>query len=255
MKRLLWILFGTMVVLVIGVIAVGIALQPPILAVPNQGVSLTNVTIINPGLDRQEGQTLVARGNRIVRISKITGQADAAAAEAQRFAGMYVLPGLIDMHVHFGAELDRYPFGLLFLAYGVTTVRDTGNFDGKIWNTWQEIVDGVFPGPRIFACGPILDGDPPVWPGSRIVRNAAQAATIVAELAAQGVDCVKVYQRLSLQALSAIQAAAAQHVQARQLPPARGIFGNRLQSIPWVLQPCCYSPSHLVIFQMRCSGW
>ena len=191
MKRLLWILFGIMIVLVIGVVAVGIALQPPILVVPDQGVSLTDVTIINPGLDRREEQTLVAQGNtitRISKISKISGQADAAAAEAQRFAGMYVLPGLIDMHVHFGAELDRYPFGLLFLAYGVTTVRDTGNFDGKIWNTRQEIVDGVFPGPRIFACGPILDGDPPVWPGSRIVRNDVEATTAVAELAAQGVD-------------------------------------------------------------------
>ena len=120
------------------------------------------------------------------------------------------MPGLIDMHVH-QPPFDAQLYGLLFLAHGVTTVRNTGDFSGTILKKLQQIQDGVYPGPRIFACGPIIDGDPPFWPGSRVVRTVAEAQAVVDEVAAAGVDCVKVYGRLTGELLAAIREAAARH--------------------------------------------
>jgi hypothetical protein len=209
MRRAVQVFIIAAFVLALVVVAGWMALQPPVLAVPNQGLVLSEVTVVNPGLDRRSQQTLTVRGANIDSISD-SGPQPSADASTRHFAGAYVLPGLVDMHVHYASYPDRDLFGLLFLAHGVTTVRDTGNFDGTIWETRQGILDGKFPGPRIFACGPILDGDPPIWPNSRVVRNTAEAQTAVEELAAKGADCVKVYTNLSAQALAAIREAAVQ---------------------------------------------
>ncbi|HKA52678.1 MAG TPA: amidohydrolase family protein, partial [Candidatus Binatia bacterium] len=207
-RRAIWALGIVAAVLVIGVGAGVFALRSPTLAVPSQGLVLSEVTVINPGRDRRAKQTVSVEGEKIARIVDSTAQG-AAATTTRRFVGAYVLPGLIDMHVHFASYPDRDLFALLFLDHGVTAVRDTGNFDGSIWQTRESIAAGQFPGPRIFACGPILDGDPPVWPRSRVVRTAEEAEAAVAEAAAHGANCIKAYSLLSPQALAAIRAAAA----------------------------------------------
>jgi len=209
-RRAIWAL-GIVVAILVIVIGAGIiVLRPPVLRVPSQGLILSEVTVINPSRDRRAKQTVLVEGEKIARIVDSTVQG-AAATHTRRFAGAYVLPGLIDMHVHFASYPDRDLFALLFLAHGVTAVRDTGSFDGSIWQTRQAIVDGQIPGPRIFACGPILDGDPPVWPQSRVVRTAEEAEAAVAEAAAHGANCIKAYSLLSPQGLAAIHEAAAKH--------------------------------------------
>lgn len=210
MRRIIRFVVITAVVLVVVVAAGLFALRPPTLVVPSQGFVLTDMTIVNPGRYRRSRQTLVVRGAQIERIAA-TDSTSSLQADTRRFSGGYVLPGLIDMHVHFASSPDRDLFALLFLAYGVTTVRDTGNFDGSIWQTRQLMLDGQIPGPRIFACGPILDGDPPVWPNSRVVRTADEAQAAVDEVVEQGANCVKVYSLLIPPALTAIQEAAAQY--------------------------------------------
>ncbi len=208
-RRAIWAL-GIIVAVLGAVIGAGvIVLRPPVLPVPSQGLTLSDVTVVNPGRDRHPRQTLTVHGEKITRLSDNSPR-ESAGTQADRFAGAYVLPGLIDMHVHFASSPDRDLFALLFLAHGVTAVRDTGNFDGSIWQTQRSILEGKFPGPRIFACGPILDGDPPVWPNSRVVRTVEEAKTAVAEVAAQGANCIKVYSLLSPTALAAIHEAAAQ---------------------------------------------
>lgn len=115
----------TVLVLALGIVVGGCALLPPVLEVPSQGLVLSDVTIVNPGLDRRSRQPLTVQGSKIDRIS----DSDASPPEAtstRRFAGTYVLPGMIDMHVHFPSSPNRDLFALLFLAHGVTTVRDTG---------------------------------------------------------------------------------------------------------------------------------
>ncbi len=50
--------------------------------------------------------------------------------------GMYVLPGFVDMHGHIGGESQGTPAEYVFklwLAHGITTIRDPGSFNGLDW--------------------------------------------------------------------------------------------------------------------------
>jgi amidohydrolase family protein len=150
------------------------------------------------------------KGSKIESIAA-SAQGDQVSETSQAFAGSFVLPGLIDMHVHHPpaqAVLDTQLFALLFLAHGVTSVRDTGSFDGAIFETRRGIEQAQFPGPRIFACGPILDGDPPMWKASRVVTTPAEAKRAVEEARAAGADCVKIYSRMNREVLAAVRQAA-----------------------------------------------
>lgn len=158
-------------------------------------------------------QTIRVSGSAITSISDHSASADGS-PDALGHAGAYVLPGLIDLHVHH--PLGRLPtdakyFALLHLAHGVTTVRDCGSIDGSILAARAAARAGTVAGPRIFACGPLIDGDPPFWPGARIARSAAEGERIVDDIAAAGVDCVKTYSNLSADALRGVRAGATRH--------------------------------------------
>ena len=102
-----------------------------------------------------------------------------------------VLPGLIDTHVHF----MRWQ-GPQFLAFGVTTVRDTGSplmwiLDRRV--EWQE-----HRWPRILCLGPPLDG--PVSSHEVVCRRCADLADAliaIQEATKKGVDGLKFYVGLS----------------------------------------------------------
>lgn len=215
LRRIFTVLAVVGILLVLVVVTVWFILQPPAsaLAVPRQErLVFSNVTVINPGLDRRTGQTLIAEGGQIISIA--AWSPDSSPSEAtSRFAGTYVLPGLIDMHVHHFPYVDQELFGLLFLLHGVTTIRNMAESPGvSMLRNRQQVQKGGYPGPRIFVCGPILDGDPPwPYPWVRVVRNPAEAQAAVDEIAAAGVDCVKVYFGLSAETLTAIREAAAKH--------------------------------------------
>ena len=74
--------------------------------------------------------------------------------------GKYLMPGLADMHAHTWEEAELP----LFLANGVTTIRNM--FGGPIHLRWKaRIAAGDFVSPTIYTAGPIIDGNPPIWPG------------------------------------------------------------------------------------------
>ena len=194
----------------------GLGLRAPSLEVPSQGLVLTGVTVVDPGETvvhpgdgRDAARTLTVRGGRIERIEAAEAEGDTGP-----YSGAFVLPGLIDLHVHHPpawAPGERELYALLFLAHGVTTVRETGSFFGGIEPHRRRIEAGALAGPRTLSCGPFLDGDPPRWPGARVVTDAASARIAVAELARAGVDCVKVYNGVSAESLAAIRDAASAH--------------------------------------------
>lgn len=98
-----------------------------------------------------------------------------------------ILPGLIDLHVHF----MRYE-GPQFLAYGVTTVRDTGN--DLQWVLARREESESKPWPRIHCLGPIIDGPAPVH--EQVCRKCVDlvdAVAAVGETAKAGVDGLKFY--------------------------------------------------------------
>ncbi len=185
-------------------------LQPPDINVPpRQNLILNNVTVINPSLNRATGRRVVVAGDRIQAVG------DSIAAEPDAYEGMFVLPGLIDMHTHYPTGISigvRESASLLFLASGVTTIRDTGAIGSSPGDIRRRIRAGDFPGPRMFLCGPAIDGDPQTHQLTYSVANSEEARELVNSLAAEGeVDCIKIYSRLPLESLQAVREAATEH--------------------------------------------
>lgn len=166
-------------------------------------IVLDGVTLVTPAISRLEHRRLVVRGARITEISPAEGRAQPRAA--------FVLPGLIDMHVHLPPRLPPELVELwdtLLLVHGVTTIREVGSLDGSVFAIRRQITKGERAGPRIFACGPVLDGAPPTWPVARVLGSTSEAEAVVEQLAAQGADCIKVYDGLSTELRAAVRTAA-----------------------------------------------
>jgi cytosine/adenosine deaminase-related metal-dependent hydrolase len=204
MRVLLRVLLAIAGSLAVFAITVWVVLRPPApLALPEPGVSLEGVTLVEPGATRRASMRLVVEGSRIARVEP------AAAEPAGPFAGMFVLPGLVDMHVHFPPPTlpgQTELFSLLHLAHGVTTVRDAGDTDGRSTEPARRgAAEGRFPGPRVLACGPLVDGDPPMWGNSLVARTPEEGRAAVRRLAEDGFDCVKAYDGLDAPTLDALR--------------------------------------------------
>ena len=151
-------------------------------------------------------QTVVVDDGRVTRVGPTAEANLADGVTVIDGTGQYLLPGLTDMHAHVFTEDSLLPY----LANGITTIRNM--WGGPMALAMKEAVaDGRLPGPRILTAGQLLDGAPKIWAGSTEVADAAAAAALVAQQAADGYDFVKVYSRLSPDTLDAILAAGAEH--------------------------------------------
>jgi imidazolonepropionase-like amidohydrolase len=153
------------------------------------GFSITNVTIV----DVTNGQLLPTRTVTIStdKITAITQTAPARGTTVVDGSGKFLIPGLWDMHAHIeGNEKAWLP---LYLANGVTGIRDMGADLDFILDMRQAIASGRTLGPRIVAAGPILDDAPAEWPFRMRVRNADEARAAVRLLKGRGVDLIKVH--------------------------------------------------------------
>jgi len=215
------LLFALLALAALGAGLYAIVAPPAPLALPAQGVVLDDVTVVRPGAGRELHRRVVVTGGAIERIEDAAGGGP--------FAGMYVLPGLNDLHVHFppASPLGQSElFAFLLLYHGVTGVRDAGDVDGTATEPVRRgVAGGRFPGPRVAACGMFVDGGPPLWKNTLPARSPAEGRAAVAALAARGFDCIKAYNGLDAETLAAIREAA----HARALPvighvPARVPF-------------------------------
>ncbi len=223
---LIRLLVGLVLVAAVAAAALWAIVWPPSpLALPERGGALEGVTLIEPSATRREGMRLVIDGARIGAIEPAGAQASGS------FAGAFVLPGLVDMHVHFPPPTlpgQTELFAFLHLYHGVLTVRDAGDVDGQSTAPAQRGVDeGRFPGPRIVACGPYVDGEPPLWRNTLVARNADEGRAAVRRVAEAGFGCVKVYNQLDALTLAAIRAEA----HARGLP----VIGHVPGQVPFEL--------------------
>lgn len=149
-------------------------------------------------------ETVLVRGGRIVRMGS-TADIDTAGAHIIDARGLYLMPGLADMHVHLLEGPAYFP---LFLANGVTTVRNMAGGPG--FASLRDRVDrGEILGPTIYTAGPLIDGSPPVWPGSDVVVTSDDAQRVVAAQKRAAYDFIKVYDDLQVPAYDAIVVAAA----------------------------------------------
>lgn len=120
--------------------------------------------------------------------------------------GLYLMPGLSDMHTHVWHERDLE----LFVANGVTTIRIMSGGPGYL-GIRRRINQGKLVGPTVYTAGPFVDGPEPVWPLSDVVANAGQARSVVESQWGRGYDFIKVYDGLSPDAYRAIMRAAEHH--------------------------------------------
>jgi imidazolonepropionase-like amidohydrolase len=144
--------------------------------------------------------------NRLIAISADTIRTVDDMANRDLFSGkqvidaqqQYVMPGLWDNHVHFrgGDSLIAENKNLLplFLAYGVTTVRDAGgDITPSVMDWRSQVQAGTVAGPSIFSSGPKLDGENPAWAGSIKVRTESDIMKALDSLESIDVDYVKMY--------------------------------------------------------------
>jgi imidazolonepropionase-like amidohydrolase len=150
-------------------------------------------------------QVVLVRATRIAEVGPRKSTPIPVAASRIDGRGLFLIPGLADMHVHL---MEGEAYSPLFLASGVTTVRNMAG--GREMVELRERVEkGAVLGPTIYTAGPLVDGSPPVWPGSEIVSTPEQARSVVENQKTLGYDFVKVYDNLRPDAYDAVVRAAA----------------------------------------------
>ena len=150
------------------------------------------------------------RGERISDVGA-PGAFDDRAATRIDASGMTVMPGLIDAHVHIGREPDHD--GPLYLSAGVTSVRDTGGVLERLTELRRRWNEGDWTGPRLVYAGPLIDGEPPVWPRTMtsVVTTPEEATDAVDALAAARVDLIKLYSGIDITLVRAAITRAHEH--------------------------------------------
>jgi len=143
--------------------------------------------------------TVVIHDGRIVAVgprSKIRIPRHANVIDAR---GKTILPGLWDMHAHF----EQVEWGPIYLAAGVTTVRDCGNEFEFITAVRDAIAQGRGLGPRLLLAG-IVDGTSKYTLGVEGVDTPQQALMWTDRYHAAGFQQMKIYSSVKLEELKII---------------------------------------------------
>ena len=122
-------------------------------------------------------------------------------ADAQRIdvSGKYIIPGLWDMHAHY----EQVEWGPIYLAAGVTTVRDVGNEYDFITQVRDAVNSGKALGPHMLLAG-IVDGDSPMAIGITRVNSPADAERWVTRYHDSGFQQIKIYSSVKSENVKAI---------------------------------------------------
>ena len=172
-------------------------------------IVIAHVTVINPGAASvQPDSIVVINGDRITFVSHSAVVPLAKNTRVINGRGQFLIPGLWDMHVH-SAFGDWFPGGRdiilpLFIANGVTGVRDMGSELDIVQGWRNEIEAGRLIGPRIYASGPMLDGPKPRFPSSVAIATPEDAHRAVVDLKRRGADFIKLQSLIPRDAVFAI---------------------------------------------------
>ncbi|MFJ7826720.1 amidohydrolase family protein [Psychrobacillus sp. NPDC096623] len=151
-------------------------------------ITMNNITIENGIITRVEN----IRENENKLSSNVT---------VLDLQGKWVIPGLIDMHVHI-----KEGFAPLFTASGVTTVRNTGGNVNELKDLIHASIEA--PTPRVISADRIIDGPPGLWgetsPWSMNAKSSEAAKEEVRRQVEAGADLIKVYGWLPKETMRAV---------------------------------------------------
>ena len=161
--------------------------QPP----PAGGLAITHAAVFDPDAKALvPDRTVVIVGERITAV----GGNDTAIPQGAKVIdahGRTLLPGLWDMHVHLGAG-----DGLLYLASGITTVRDLGNDIADLGARVARYDTGTEIGPHVIRAG-LIDGPGKLAaPTGVLVKSDDEARAAVTRYADLGYVQIKLYSSL-----------------------------------------------------------
>ncbi len=141
-----------------------------------ESILIEGATLVD-GTGRQplDGASVLIEGETITTISRSAIEVDGAVTRIDG-AGKFLMPGLMDLHIHLQGAVEVTPEGLVknknsraravrglhsYLYSGVTTIYDAGNVPDYILTLRAEERAGKIVSPRIFATGAIV-----TYPGS-----------------------------------------------------------------------------------------
>ncbi len=159
------------------------------LAHPLPGTTL----IRNARVFDSEKATLGAASDVLIRDGKILSIANGGAEKAKAeniidAGGKVLLPGLFDMHAHFG------PWdGGLHLAAGITTIRDMGNDNTTLQQLMAQLSEGKLLGPSVVPAG-FIEGESKMSARNGfVIKNLDEARKAVDWYADHGYPQIKIY--------------------------------------------------------------
>jgi imidazolonepropionase-like amidohydrolase len=143
----------------------------------------------------EKGRIVAAGPRSLIKIPH-----DATKIDAR---GKTILPGLWDMHAHF----EQVEWGPIYLAAGVTTVRDCGNEFEFITAVRDAVANGRGLGPRLLLAG-VVDGTGPLALGVERVDTPEQAKMWTDRYHDAGFQQMKIYSSVQLEELKIVAAEA-----------------------------------------------
>jgi len=137
--------------------------------------------------------SLLLENAKIQWIGSETGHSLPKGTSTVEATGRFAIPGLFDFHAHsVGANEEA------FLAYGVTSLRDTGDSLASLNALKDRSEFTGLPLPRYFYSGEIFEGDRPWWgDGFLQIDNEQDARDYVRHFKEWGANFIKVYPTLS----------------------------------------------------------
>jgi hypothetical protein len=173
------------------------------MANPSDTLLLEGATLIDgSGAPAVPDAAVLVEGERIAYAGPRAALGDRAVGRRLDARGMFLTPGLIDLHVHSTFESDMRGY----LKNGVTSIRYAGLNQDAVVALRERVDRGDVAGPRIFSCGPMLDASPPAFPHwTLVVETPVEAAEAARRLIAdEGVDALIVTQNAGPELLQAI---------------------------------------------------
>ncbi|SFC83461.1 Amidohydrolase family protein [Spirosoma endophyticum] len=140
---------------------------------------------------------MLFRENKILGVFDEAKSKDFQAKTVVDASGKFIIPGLWDMHVHFGGgdtliEENKNLFPL-YIAHGITGIRDAAaDLSTSVLQWRDQIAKGELAGPTLFTSGPKLEGYKSSWVGDIEVSTPPEVDKMLDSLQGLKVDFVKI---------------------------------------------------------------